>query len=204
MACSPISLRCGWPPNKRCLPRAGVESKSSSLDAGWVEDAGATRLHSAPENSGRRAQRLRIGSIWIGAHLPLKFSSEASLSPIGERTTGATIWFSAQVQVHGLLGRAARFLAGSRGSLRVVRDCVVEIYMFGIPRRFSHFVFGFIQSGLTCAVAAAIASFPFLAGGTFLMHWLQSWLFAWITMLPIVFFAAPAIRSLTHVLTRED
>jgi len=37
--------------------------------------------------------------------------------------------------------------------------------MLGIPRRFSHFVYGFIQSGLTCAIAAAIASFPFLAGG---------------------------------------
>jgi hypothetical protein len=76
--------------------------------------------------------------------------------------------------------------------------------MLGIPRRFSHFVFGFIQSGLTCAVAAAIASVPFLASGTFVSHWLQSWLMAWITMTPIVLFAAPAIRSLTHMLTREN
>ena len=75
--------------------------------------------------------------------------------------------------------------------------------MLGIPRRFSHFVFGFIQSGLTCAVAAAIASGPFLTSGTFVSHWLQSWLMAWIMMLPIVLFAAPAIRSLTHILTRE-
>jgi hypothetical protein len=28
--------------------------------------------------------------------------------------------------------------------------------------------------------------------------------FAWIMMVPIVMFAAPAIRSLTHILTRED
>ena len=76
--------------------------------------------------------------------------------------------------------------------------------MLGIPRRFSHFVFGVIQSGLTCAIAAAIASFPFFAGGTFLTHWLQSGLIAWVTMLPVVVFAAPAIRKLTHVLTRED
>ena len=76
--------------------------------------------------------------------------------------------------------------------------------MLGIPRRFSHFVFGVIQSGLTCLIAAAIASFPFLAEGTFLVHWLQSWLVAWILMLPVVIFAAPAIRSLTHILTRED
>lgn len=75
--------------------------------------------------------------------------------------------------------------------------------MLGIPRRFSHFVYGFIQSGLTCAVAAAIASVPFLPEATFVTHWLQSWIFAWITMTPIVLFAAPAIRNLTHILTRE-
>ena len=78
-----------------------------------------------------------------------------------------------------------------------------EVQMLGIPLRFSHFVFGFIQSGLTCAVAAAIASVPFLTDGTFAAHWLQSWIIAWITMTPIVLFAAPAIRNLTHVLTRE-
>ena len=76
--------------------------------------------------------------------------------------------------------------------------------MLGIPRRFSHFVFGFIQSGLTCAIAAAIASFPLMASGTFMRHWLQSWLFSWLLMLPIVLFAAPAIRRLSYVLTREE
>ena len=76
--------------------------------------------------------------------------------------------------------------------------------MLRIPRRFSHFVYGVIQSGLTCAIAAAIASFPFVAAGTFVAHWLQSWFVAWILMLPIVLFAAPAIRSLTHILTVED
>ncbi len=76
--------------------------------------------------------------------------------------------------------------------------------MLPIPRRFGHFVYGFIQSGLTCAVAAAIASVPFLSAGTFVTHWLQSWLMAWIMMTPIVLFAAPAIRRLTHLLTRED
>ena len=76
--------------------------------------------------------------------------------------------------------------------------------MLGIPRRYSHFDFGVIQSGVTSGIAAAIASAPFLAGGTFLLHWLQSWIAAWIIMLPIVMFAAPAIRSLTHILTRED
>lgn len=61
--------------------------------------------------------------------------------------------------------------------------------MLRVPRRFSHFVSGFIKSCLTCAVAAAIASAPFLAAGTFVS--LQSWLLAWIMMLPIVLFAAP-------------
>lgn len=76
--------------------------------------------------------------------------------------------------------------------------------MLGIPRRYSHFVFGVIQSGLTSAIAAAIASFPFLADGSFAVHWLRSGLLAWLAMLPIVLFAAPAIRRLTHILTREE
>ena len=78
------------------------------------------------------------------------------------------------------------------------------VCMLGIPRKFSHFVYGVIQSGLTSAIAAGIASFPFVTTGTFVAHWLQSWFVAWVVMLPIVLFAAPAIRSLTHLLTRED
>ena len=76
--------------------------------------------------------------------------------------------------------------------------------MLGIPRRYSHFVYGVIQSGLTCAIAAAIASIPFMPAGTFAAHWLQAWLVAWVMMLPIVLFAAPAIRHLTNILTQED
>lgn len=76
--------------------------------------------------------------------------------------------------------------------------------MLGMPRRYSHFVYGVIQSGLTCAIAAAIASFPIMAAGTFVAHWLQSWFIAWVMMLPIVLFAAPGIRNLTYILTRED
>jgi ABC-type siderophore export system fused ATPase/permease subunit len=79
-----------------------------------------------------------------------------------------------------------------------------EVRMLGIPRRFSHFVYGVIQSGLTCAIAAGIASLPFTTTGAFVTHWLRSSLVAWITMLPIVLFAAPAIRHLTQLLTRED
>lgn len=76
--------------------------------------------------------------------------------------------------------------------------------MLRIPRRFSHFVYGVIQSCLTCALAAAIASLPFLATGSFALHWVQSWLLAWVLMLPIVLLAAPAIRRLTRFVTREE
>ena len=76
--------------------------------------------------------------------------------------------------------------------------------MLAIPRRYSHFVFGFIQSGLTCAIAAAIASFPLLRSGEFLSNWFLSWLISWMTMLPLVLVAAPAIRSLSIFLTREE
>jgi hypothetical protein len=75
--------------------------------------------------------------------------------------------------------------------------------MLGIPRRYAHFVFGIIQSGLTSAVAAAIASYPFLETGGFTIHWLVSWLLSWTLMLPVVILAAPGIRRLASALTRE-
>jgi uncharacterized protein DUF2798 len=75
--------------------------------------------------------------------------------------------------------------------------------MLGIPRRFGHFVFGVIQSGLTCAIAAAIASYPFIANGIFMELWIRSWLLSWLMMLPVVMLAAPAIRRLTNMLTRD-
>ena len=75
--------------------------------------------------------------------------------------------------------------------------------MLRIPRRYSHFVYGVIQSGLTCAIATGIANVHFVAQGSFMTHWLQSWFVAWILMLPVVLFAAPAIRNLTRFLTDE-
>ena len=75
--------------------------------------------------------------------------------------------------------------------------------MLGIPRRYSHFVFGAIQSALTCLIAAGIASIPSWGSGVFLKHWLLSWLIAWIAMLPVVILAAPMIRSLSYLMTRE-
>jgi hypothetical protein len=75
--------------------------------------------------------------------------------------------------------------------------------MLGIPRRYSHFVFGTIQAGLTSLIAAGIASYP-ASHGQFVAHWLLSWLISWGAMLPFVLFAAPAIRRLSILLTTED
>lgn len=76
--------------------------------------------------------------------------------------------------------------------------------MLGIPRRYSHYVFGVIQAGLTCAVAAAIATYPYVSQGSFIGRWLQSWLLAWVTMLPVVLFAAPYIQKASDALTRDE
>lgn len=76
--------------------------------------------------------------------------------------------------------------------------------MLPIPRRHAHFVFGVLQSGLTSAFAAAVACAPLLSSGGFLARWLQSWLIAWVLMLPVVVFAAPFIRALALKLTRDE
>lgn len=68
--------------------------------------------------------------------------------------------------------------------------------MLRIRRRFSHYVYGVIQSCLTCALAAAIASASLGTTGAFAAHWLKSWWLPWLMMLPVVPFAAPAIRKL--------
>jgi hypothetical protein len=65
-------------------------------------------------------------------------------------------------------------------------------------------MFGIIQSALTSAVAAAIASMHLLAEGTFVLHWLRSALLAWLVILPVVLFAAPFIRKLTLYLTYDE
>jgi hypothetical protein len=76
--------------------------------------------------------------------------------------------------------------------------------VLNIPRRYSHFVFGAIQSGLTSLIAAGIASAPFLNDGGFFRHWLGSWILSWAMMLPVVLLAAPRIRHLAQLLTREE
>jgi uncharacterized protein DUF2798 len=76
--------------------------------------------------------------------------------------------------------------------------------MTRIPKRYSHFLFGIIQSGFTCAVAAGIASGPFMYTGIFISHWLKSWIFAWAAMIPFVLLITPLIRRAVDVLTRES
>jgi hypothetical protein len=76
--------------------------------------------------------------------------------------------------------------------------------MLRIPKRYAHVVFGVVQSGLTCAVAAAIASLSFAGSGAFFVHWIQSWLVAWATMIPVVLLASPFIRRVSDALTSDE
>jgi uncharacterized protein DUF2798 len=76
--------------------------------------------------------------------------------------------------------------------------------MIRIPKRHAHFLFGIIQSGFTCAVAAGIASGPFMYTGTFIGQWLKSWIFAWAVMIPFVLLITPLIRRTVDVLTGES
>jgi hypothetical protein len=75
--------------------------------------------------------------------------------------------------------------------------------MISIPKRHGHFLFGLIQSGFTCAIAAGIASAPYIYDGIFMSHWLKSWIIAWATMIPFVLLATPFIRRAVDALTRE-
>ena len=70
-----------------------------------------------------------------------------------------------------------------------------------ITRRYAHFIYGFIQAGITSAVASAVASVRFLADGAFVANWLQAWLTSWVMMVPVGLFAAPVIRRLVLSLT---
>jgi len=66
-----------------------------------------------------------------------------------------------------------------------------------IHHRHSHLIFGIIQSGITSAIASAIATF---SGGSDYLHWIGSWAVSWMTMLPVVIFAAPVIKRLVDKL----
>lgn len=74
--------------------------------------------------------------------------------------------------------------------------------MWKIPREYRHFAFGAIQAGVTCGVASAIASMPFVAEGAFVSHWLRAYFFSWAAVLPIVVAAAPFVNWLAGRITR--
>jgi len=76
--------------------------------------------------------------------------------------------------------------------------------MLRIPRHYSHFIFAVIQAGLTCLIAAGIASLALVTINQFLDDWLLSWLVSWVTMLPVVVLAAPIIRTVSFHLTSGE
>ena len=70
-----------------------------------------------------------------------------------------------------------------------------------IHRRHGHYIFAVIQSGLTCLIAAGIASYPESTVARFVQHWMIAWAISWVTMLPVVLLAAPYIRALVNRVT---
>jgi hypothetical protein len=72
-----------------------------------------------------------------------------------------------------------------------------------ISRKHEHFVFGVIQSGLTAGIASGVANVHLIKEGTFVFNWIGSWLTSWAVMVPIVLFAAPAIRRIVTSLTYD-
>lgn len=70
-----------------------------------------------------------------------------------------------------------------------------------ISRRYSHFVYGAIQSGLTTSVATAVATSGYEYEAMFLLRWATAWFTSWVLMMPLVLFVAPAIQRLTSLLT---
>src|ERR1700730_5378781 len=69
------------------------------------------------------------------------------------------------------------------------------------PAEYSHFLFGGIESAVTCAVATGIAIAPRWQEVPLFTYWLKSRLIAWLVILPIVLVAAPGIRRFTALLT---
>ena len=71
------------------------------------------------------------------------------------------------------------------------------------PRHCGPLLFAAIQSAVTTAVAAGIATIQ-LAGADRLisLQWGQSWLLSWLAMLPIVIGMAPMLQGVVVALTQ--
>jgi hypothetical protein len=72
--------------------------------------------------------------------------------------------------------------------------------MFKIPRRYGHFLFGIVQSGITSGIATLVAGWPSFKIAPLFLHWLVSWA----VMVPFVVLAAPTIHKAVQSLTRDD
>ena len=72
-----------------------------------------------------------------------------------------------------------------------------------IPHRFSHYIFGVLQSGITCAVASGITVFGTANSENKFFDWLFAWSLSLITMLPIVIFIAPLLRRTVEQITQK-
>jgi hypothetical protein len=101
--------------------------------------------------------------------------------------------------------RAGVRRGGRRNAEGIVsRDRASVMKSIRISERHSHLVFGLIQSAITCAIAAGIASIPFMETGSFAVHWAKAWAISWVSMLPVVILAAPFIRALVDRFVRDS
>ena len=75
---------------------------------------------------------------------------------------------------------------------------------YKIPKTYEHYVFGILQSAITCAVATGISTYrsAIHAEKNMLIEWLYSWGVAWLLMLPVVIIFAPFLRRGVRLLTR--
>ena len=71
-----------------------------------------------------------------------------------------------------------------------------------LPEKYSHFIFGIIQSCLTCAIVATINNAQGILREGGVIHWINSFLLSWAVMVPVVIFIAPYVRKLTIKLTQ--
>jgi hypothetical protein len=61
-----------------------------------------------------------------------------------------------------------------------------------------------IQSAITSAIAAVIASPSGLALDALLVYWFKAWLLAWASIIPFVLLATPLIKRLAGLLVEDD
>jgi hypothetical protein len=70
-----------------------------------------------------------------------------------------------------------------------------------IPKKYGHYLFGILQSAITCAVATGISTFNAVPVEQVAHQWASSWAISWILMIPVVLFAAPFLRKFVDRLT---